>query len=111
MGDATWGGKAIPLGKRACGRGEAGKRCELGEATFRPRTKWGWRSAKTQEKEGIWLTVKYCTLWYSVHHNKQYLHLPNYARRGSHVQIHVAQPAPLVPGHGYHQAMLTLPRR
>lgn len=60
MGDATWGGKAIPLGKRACGRGEAGKRCELGEATFRPRAKWAWRRAKTQEKEGIWLTAKYC---------------------------------------------------
>lgn len=78
MGDATWGGKAIPLGKRACGRGEAGKRCELGEATFRPRTKWGWRRAKTLEKEGIMADRKVlypCGIPYI--HNKQYIHLPN----------------------------------
>lgn len=58
--------------------GEAGKRCELGElgeATFRPRTKWGWRRAKTQKGRDYGLAEKYCTLWYFVHYDKQYIRL------------------------------------
>lgn len=124
MGDATWGGKAIPLRKRACWTGEGGEREEAGWQALRAGVRqllapnqvgMGIERAegRVEERErenGLHDSTG--TSWYSVQSQRRYIHvhkhtLPDYARRGSHVQVQLSQP-PRAPGLGYHQAMLTL---
>lgn len=117
MGDATWGGKAIPLGKRAFWTGgRLASVASWGEGDFFwSRTKWGWMGggeAKRTRQENE--NMVYCAVppsVYSVHHDSSSATAQTTLGRGSHVPIQRAQPPLETPGLGYHQAMLTLPRR
>lgn len=110
MGDATWGGKAIPLRKRACWTGEGGERREAGWQALRAgvrqllapnqvgmgRERAEGRVEERERESGLHDSM-YCTSWYSVQSQRRYIHvhkhtLPDYARRGSHVQVQLSQP-------------------
>lgn len=52
MGDATWGGKAIPLGKRAyMDGGRLASVASWGEGDSWSRTKWGWEGEQKDKRK------------------------------------------------------------